>query len=238
MVGLVPTPADRADYYPDPFGVRALSWSNMQGATGVIAELALQDVYDWPTLLFQADAGGAPANAGVYTVSWWHDAAGTLPAGTDQIVVSPSTGVKVALPVRGPRVSVTSASITGAGSHVSGGRWSVTSAPATVMMLPELLVGTVGTTVGAGATLTVAAPRTVTGRAHLIASMPGNAAQYHCDVFATDPTGGSNILARVYGGGAVAVSDSFLIPPWPVNVQFVNTDTAAHAGVFSVTVAT
>lgn len=238
MPGLVPTPTDREDYYPNPQGARTLSWSNAQGATGVTDELLLQDVYDWQALIFQTDGTGAATNAGVFTVSWFTDPQGNLPCGSDVFVVGVAMSAYLAIPVRAPYVKVQSASITGAGSHISGGRWLVSSLAPSQFTLPQVLMAVNSQTVAGGATLSTLATRVAKGPAHLVASQPGNANAYRCDVVATMPDNSVQIIARIYGGGASAVSDSFILPALPVSVLFNNSDTVAHGATFGLTIGT
>lgn len=166
MVGLVPTPADRYDYYPEPFGVRSLSWSNTGGAVGPQTPLALQPVADWQTLLIRNVNTGAPANPSLWTVTWYADGHANLAISTDLLTIGAGVPFDLALPVKGPYVQVTAASATGAGSHPVGGWFGVAGyAPSAARSLPVELAAMKNTSVGAGSTVVAQATLLRPGRA-------------------------------------------------------------------------
>ena len=225
--GVVPTPTDRYDYYPDPYGARLLSWSVPQAATGTNVELALQDTYDWQALIFQNPGNGSAANPGVYTVSWWADPQGTLSLGTDTIVVGVAMDAYVVLPIRAPWVSVSSASITGAGTHVAGGSWCVSSAPPHSLR-PPVMLHDLTTSVAANSGTTVNGTTVRSGAAALWGSNLSSTTGWFTDLQILD--GASNqwkAVGRVGAASQWVDRANFWLPPAPWRVVYTNKDGAA-----------
>ena len=238
MPGLVPTPTDRVDYYPEPHGARLISWSNVLSTSGAQTPLFLQDVSDWQTLIMRGGAAGAATNPGVWTVSWYADPQGTLLVGTDAVVVSPAMAVDVALAVKAPYVKVTTASITGAGTYPSGGSFLVSSLPpSTYQSVGQLLTQDSGTpTVPASSTRSYTAPVVTTGVARWNTQSQA-AAGYTFQITATDPTNTARQLVMMdtatthtHGEG------SFYLPPWPLTVTMQNQEAANRSLWHSLTV--
>lgn len=225
--GVVPTPTDRYDYYPDPYGARQISWSVPQAATGTNVELQLQDAYDWQALIFQNPGNGSAANPGVYTVSWWADPQGTLSLGSEAFVVGVSMDATVVLPVRGPWVSVSSASISGAGTHVAGGSWSVSSAPPSSLR-PPVLLHDLTTTVAASSSTTVNGTTVRSGAGSMWGSNLNAATGWFTDLQILDyATNGWKAVARLGAANQWVDRATFWLPPAPWRVVYTNRDGAA-----------
>lgn len=230
MVGLVPTPADRIDYYPEPYGVRSLSWSNTGAAVGPQTPLALQSVADWQTLLIRNVNTGAPANASLWTVSWFHDPRGTLHISDDLLTIPPGVAFDLALPVKGPYVQVSAASATGAGSHPVGGWFGVAGyAPAAANAVPAELAAVRNVTVGAGASLVVTATLLRPGRA-TYAMECNSAVNWQSSVNVMDTTGTYQLQYRwVFQATTGNLAVELALPRGLTQVTVTNSDAAAHA---------
>lgn len=227
---LVPTPTDREDQYPDPVGVRGLLWQGSLVTTFIQTLIPQQPCADWAWLAVTRGNGGNPTQTALWQVNWHHDPSGNKIIATDTIVVPQFTAVDVCLPVKGPYVTVTTASITGAGSYATGGAWRLGSyPPAQYFAARELIADNTGGTIAAGATLTLT-PSFVTNTGCKINVSAQGAATWRASVTVVDGSNQPRQLWLFDTASAEAHADGeFHLPPWPLTLAITNRDAVARS---------
>lgn len=238
MTGLVPSPPDRADYYPDPIGVRTLKWSAGSVVSGTATDLAFQDVYDWATLLISSATVGGAVSAAVVALDWFHDPAGSFISDGDFAIWPVGIPLRVAFPIKAPYLQVQINAVGGAGTHPMGAQYRLASYPAAAYQGPRyaLTDDNGAATIAAAATRTYTAPIVRNGTAHW-AVAGGAATGFTFDITATDNNGTVHNLVHVQPTAAgYHANGSFQLPPWPVTVTMKNNDAVARSLWHSLTV--